>query len=128
MPLKLGRTSSILTDFPGITMLTQLMSFRQHDRSFIITLYYILLHFITSMTKGKMSQQDTPITQPDEYTISPSQQIHPLRNTHFAENLCWVPLILVGGSGWGVTKVSCQLKYCPFVSCQLKFGPFVSCQ
>ena len=43
-----------------------------------------------------MSEQDTHITQPDESTISPSQQIHPLRNTHFAENLCWVPLKLVG--------------------------------
>ena len=34
----------------------------------------------------------------------------------------------LGGSGWGVTNVSCQLKFWPFVSCQLNFGPFVSCQ
>ena len=33
-----------------------------------------------------------------------------------------------GGSGSGVTNVSCQLKFWPFVSCQLNFGPFVSCQ
>ena len=33
-----------------------------------------------------------------------------------------------GGSGWGVTNVSCQLKYWPFVSYQLNFMLFVSCQ
>ena len=32
------------------------------------------------------------------------------------------------GSGWGGTKVSCQLNFRLFVSCQLNFGPFVSCQ
>ena len=28
----------------------------------------------------------------------------------------------------GVTNVSCQLKFWPFVSFQLNFWPFVSCQ
>ena len=34
----------------------------------------------------------------------------------------------LGGSGWGVTNISCQLKLWPFVSYQLNFRPFVSCQ
>ena len=34
----------------------------------------------------------------------------------------------LGGSGWGGTNVSCQLKFWPFVSCQLNLRPFVSCQ
>ena len=33
-----------------------------------------------------------------------------------------------GGSGWGVTNVSCQLEFRLFVSCQLNFRQFVSCQ
>jgi len=37
-------------------------------------------------------------------------------------------IMLLRGSGWGGTNVSCQLNFRPFVSCQLNFRPFVSCQ
>ena len=33
-----------------------------------------------------------------------------------------------GRGGGGTKKVSCQLKFWPFVSCQLNLRPFVSCQ
>ena len=34
----------------------------------------------------------------------------------------------IEGMDRGVTNISCQLKFGPFVSCQLNLGPFVSCQ
>ena len=36
--------------------------------------------------------------------------------------------VVSGGSGWGDTNVSCQLKFWLFISCQLNLRPFVSCQ
>ena len=47
-----------------------------------------------------------------------------LQSVDSSSKILW----LIGGSGWGSTNDSSQLKFWPFVSCQLNLRPFVSFQ